>query len=141
MNKLVLNPKARNHFKFIPKKERVLPEDEKEQIKLVESIYDDLVKNGKVLYVKSKAGSHSIRCVKLDDYYIVVSLMNEFKTYNNTIYELTSENDALNISKFIAKNIATMMADYKKQILDAKNMVVRKEDKDGEDGCTIKGVN
>ena len=128
MNKLVLNPKARNHFKFMPSKNRALPESEKEQLELIESIYNNLVNDGVVTYVKSKAGSYSIRCVKLEPYwYIVVSLKNEFKTYNNSIYECTNETDAMAICKLIGKNITTMMNDYKQQILDAKKMVVRKE--------------
>ena len=131
MNKLVLNPKARNHFKFMAARE--MPESEKEQIELIESIYDDLVNDGVVIFTKSKAGAYSIRCVKLEPYwYIVVSLRNEFETYNNSIYECKSENDAIAISKMIGKNIRTIMNDYKKQILDAKKMVVRKEDDKGE---------
>jgi len=127
MNKLVLNPKARNHFKFMAA--RKMPESEKEQLELIESIYDDLVNDGVVTYVKSKAGNYSIRCVKLEPYwYIVVSLCNEFKTYNNSIYECESENDAMAICKVIGKNIKTIMSDYKKQILDAKKFVVRKEE-------------
>lgn len=129
MNKLVLNPKARNHFKFMAVRE--MPESEKEQLELIESIYDDLVNDGVVTYVKSKTGNYSIRCVKLEPYwYIVVSLKNEFDTYNNSIYECKSENDAMAICKVIGKNINTIMRDYKKQILDAKKFVVRKEGKD-----------
>lgn len=140
MNKLVLNPKGRNHFRFLPLKNRELPKDEKEQIQLVESLYNDLVNKGIVLYTKSKSGSYSVKAVQLNDnYFIVVSLSNEFKTYNNTIYETSTKNDALAISNFIGKNITTMMADYKKQILDAKDMVVRKEVKD--EGNTIDVVN
>ena len=129
MNKLVIDPHGRNHFKFIPVKERELPENEADQIKMVESIYNDLVKRGEVIYVKSRSGSHSIRCVRLNKlYYIVVCMKNEFGTYNNVIYEMPNKNDAVAISVFIGKNIKTMMADYKKQILDAKEMVVRKKD-------------
>lgn len=140
MNKLVLNSKGRNHFRFLPCKDRELPKDEKDQIKLVESIYNDLVNKGIVIYTKSKAGSFSIKAVELDKkYFIVVCLRNEMETYNNTIYEISNKNDCIAISTFIGKNIYTMMSDYKQQILDAKKMIVRKEDKD--EGNIIKGIN
>lgn len=130
MNKLVLNPKGRNHFRYMPHKDTQIPKDEKDQIKVVENLYNDLVANGNVIYTKSKAGNYAVRCVELNNkYFIVVSLKNEFSTYNNTIYEILNKADALSISVFIGKNIKTMMSDYKKQILDAKEMhVVRKEE-------------
>ena len=130
MNKLVLNPHGRNHIRFLPDKKREIPTDEKEQIELTEKIYNDLVENGEVLYTKTKSGSHCINSVKLNnEYFIVVSIRNEFNTYNNTIYEISNENDAVAIGKFIGKNIRRTMADYKKQILDAKKMhVERKEE-------------
>ena len=119
-NKLVLYPKGRNHFKFMPGKDRELPEDEKEQIELCESVYNNLIEYGSIIYTKSRKGSYMINALKMGElYYIVVCIRNEFGTYNNIIYELTNENDALVISKFIGKNIRTTMKDYKKQILDA----------------------
>jgi len=129
-NKLVIDPHGRNHFRFMPDKDRVLPESEKEQIEMVEKLYNELVVGGVIIYTKVKSGSYSIRAIRYNAmYYIVVCIKNEFKTYNNTIYELKFENDALAICKLIGKNILTMMSDYKKQILDAKKMhVVRKED-------------
>lgn len=134
MNKLVLNPHGRNHFKFFPDKNREIPVDEKEQIELVESIYNDLVEKGKILYTKTKSGSHCINSVKLEnEYFIVVSIRNEFRTYNNTIYEISNENDAIVIGKFIGKNIKTTMADYKKQILDAKKMHVERKEEEQND--------
>ena len=136
-NKLVIDPHGRNHFKFFPnkvKEEEWLKLSEKEQIETVEKVYKQLLKEGEIIYEKVKKGSHSIKCIKLEDfYYIVVCIVNEFKTYNNSIYEIKSENDAIAISKFIANNIRTTMSDYKKQILDAKKMVVeRKENEDSE---------
>lgn len=130
-NKLVIDPHGRNHFKFMPYKDRVLPESEKEQLIMIENLYNDLVKNGVIIYTKSKKGSFTIKCVKHTEfYYIVICMKNEFGTYNNVIHEIKSENDAMAICKMIGKNITTIMNDYKKQILDAKKMVVRKEDKD-----------
>ena len=119
-NKLVINPHGRNHFKYMPLNLDEWPTDEGEQIKKVEATYKELCKSGEVIYTKSKSGNYSIRCVKLGDmYYIVVCMKNEFKSYNNVIYEIKSQNDALAICKFIGKNIQTTMSDYKKQILDA----------------------
>lgn len=130
-NKLVLNPHGRNHFKFQPMQGRQIPEDEKEQIELVEKLYDDLLKDGVIIYERIKTGSYSIKSLELnDEYFIVVCIRNEFETYNNTIYEIPNKNDCIAIAKFIGKNINTTMKDYKKQILDAKKMVVKKEDTD-----------
>lgn len=131
MNKLLLNPKARNHIKYQPLSLDNIPEDESEQIKMVEDLYDELVDKGVILYEKVKIGSHSIKTVRLDErYFIVTSLRNEFGTYNNRIDEIKNRNDAVAVATFIGKNIRTTMKDYKKQILDAKKMVVRKEDID-----------
>ena len=128
-NKLVIDKHGRNHFKFYPCKERELPSDEKEQIEMVEELYDSLVDEGYIIFTKSKKGNYLINCVKLGDKcYIVVCLKNEFNTFNNSIYEVNNENDAIAITKFIGKNIGQTMRDYKKQILDAREMVVRKNE-------------
>lgn len=140
-NKLVLNPHGRNHFKFIPALKKVdddkyepifdIPGDEKEQIKMIEKLYKDLLEEGVILYEKVRKGSHSIKCVKLGDvFYVVVCIRNNMETYNNVIHQIVNQNDAIAISKFIGKNIRTTMSDYKKQILDARKMVVRKEEAD-----------
>lgn len=135
-NKLVIDPHGRNHFKFFPnksKEEEWLKMSEKDQIISVEKIYNELVEKGEIVYKKVKKGSHTIKCVKLNEfYYIVVCIVNEFKTFNNLIYEINNKNDALTISKFIAKNIRVMMSDYKKQILDAKEMVVKRKENENE---------
>lgn len=135
-NKLVIDPHGRNHFKFFPnksKEEEWLKMSEKDQIISVEKIYNELVEKGEIVYEKIKKGSHTIKCVKLNEfYYIVVCIVNEFKTFNNLIYEINNKNDALTISKFIAKNIRVMMSDYKKQILDAKEMVVKRKENENE---------
>lgn len=135
-NKLVIDPHGRNHFKFFPnksKEEEWLKMSEKDQIISVEKIYNELVEKGEIVYEKVKKGSHTIKCVKLNEfYYIVVCIVNEFKTFNNLIYEINNKNDALTISKFIAKNIRVMMSDYKKQILDAKEMVVKRKENENE---------
>lgn len=139
-NKLVIDPHGRNHFKFMPDNLEGWPEDPGEQLKKIESIYNDLVEKGDILYTKIKKGSYTIRCVKLGDMcYIVVCMKNEFNTYNNIIYEMKSESDALAICKMTGKNILTLMSDYKKMMLEAKKKIakkkiniVRKEEQDEE---------
>ena len=148
-NKLVIDPHGRNHFKFWPYSLENWPEDEGEQLRKIEKLYNKMVTDGVILYEKVKRGSHTIRCVELDDmYYIIICMRNEFKTYNNVIYEFKSKNDALQISKLTGKNILTLMSDYKKMMLDAKKEIenkniniVRKEENDEErrdtsEGCT-----
>lgn len=141
-NKLVIDPHGRNHFKFMPADLEGWPENEGEQLKKIERIYKDLVENGEIIFTASKKGAYSIKCVELKLYYIVVCIKNEFKTFNNIIYEIKSKNDALAISKFVAKNIKTTMADYKTQILDANKMhVIRKEGQDEEGRNTSESDN
>lgn len=133
MNKLVLEPEERHHIRFLPLKTREIPVDEADQIRLTESIYNNLVENGEILYQRTKQKSHSIYSVKLNnEYFIIVCIKNEFGTYNDTIYELSNENDCIALAKFTSKNIRTIMNDYKKQILDANKMhVERKEEENG----------
>lgn len=125
MIKILLNPEGRNHIKFMASPEREMPEDEGEQIETVENIYNSLCEYGEIKYEKIKSGNYAIKVVKLGGtFYDVVSLRNEFGTYNSTIYEMTNENDAMAIAKFIGKNIQTLMKAYKQQVLDAKDMMV-----------------
>ena len=148
MNKLVIDPHGRNHFRFIPTVSLDdWPEDEKERLKKIEAIYKDLIKNGEIIFAASKRGSHSIKCVRLNNLsYIVICLRNNDYTvingkktiiYNNSIYEMASDKDALNICKFIAKNNEATMSDYKdlmeeasKKIAKEKIRIIRKEEQD-----------
>ena len=59
--------------------------------------------------------------------YLIVSLRNEFSTYNNSIYVGTGKSqkqDFINIAKFLSGNLNSLSKDYKKQILDARKMYV-----------------
>lgn len=125
MNKLVLNPKGRNHIRYMALSTTVMPESEKEQLNMVEAIYNALCQYGVIIYERVRSGNYSVKAVEhCGDYYVIISLRNEFNTYNNTIYEISSKDDAINIAKFVGKNMRTIMKDYKKQVLDAKDMMV-----------------
>lgn len=127
-NKLVINPHGRNHFKFWPYNVDEWPTDEGEQIRKIEQLYNKMTLDGIILYEKVRRGSHAIRCVELEGmYYIVVCMKNEFKTYNNVIYEFKSKNDAIKVSQLIGKNILTMMSDYKKMMLDASKKIAKEK--------------
>lgn len=45
--------------------------------------------------------------------------------YVNTIYIHTELNDLINIGKFMKTNIDTLMKDYKTQLLDARDELLR----------------
>lgn len=131
MNKLVLNPKARNHLKIFPFGNIEIPASEKDQIEWCQAEYSRLETSNKATRVFILNRSHKgymLSVWVLDNrYYLIQSLRNEFKTYNNTIYISEQENveqDFINLAKFLAKNIETIGGDYRKQILDAKKYIV-----------------
>lgn len=132
-NKLLLNNKARNHIKVLPLKDFVAPEDEGERIKWCEKTFEDL-KNSedakRLLLSKDRKKGILIAVWQLNDvFYLIQSMRNEFSSYNNVIYLTKNKDDATNIAKFLIQNHRTIMNDYKKQILDAKDMKISKDDK------------
>jgi hypothetical protein len=125
-NKLLLNNKARNHIKVFPvDKTIVIPEGEAEKIKWAESVYKRLeLESVNLVTYKNKSRGYMISVWQMDDkYYIIESIRNEFKTFNNTIYINDNKNDSLAIAKFLKDNIITIMSDYKQQLLDAKDSI------------------
>ena len=124
-NKLLLNNNNRNHIKIMPlAKDLEIPKEEKEQIIWCKEKFEELqnAQDLKTLWksVNRKKG-YLIALYELNNlYYIVISLRNEFNTYNNTIYIHNIEQDSLNICKFLRQNIQECMSDYKKLIIDAR---------------------
>jgi len=133
-NKIVLNPNSRNHIRYLPLKTTPIPTDEGEQIKLAEKLYDNLCEYGEIKYQKVKTGYSSIYVVAYNNlFYVVLSLRNEFGTYNNTMYELGTENDALVIAKFIGKHINACMQDYRSLMRGAWKHKVKIPVQEGEE--------
>ena len=133
MNKLVLNPKGRNHFKILPFGDIVntAPTDNGELIKWGEKLYNELEYSTNAINCFRKVNSgkgYMITVWQLEEKcYLIVSLRNEFSTYNNSIYVGTGESqkqDFINIAKFLSENLNSLSKDYKKQILDARKMYV-----------------
>ena len=131
MNKLLLNERARNHIKMFPMKDTVsdLPSDEGDKIRWCESRFKLLQHSdnaNRLFYVRHKAKGYQISVWELDGlYYLIECIRNEFKTFNTTIYITKDGNDAVNIAKFVQENIDQIMKDYKNQILEARDALLR----------------
>lgn len=130
MNKLLLNQSARNHIKFFPMKDTIddLPETEADRIRWCRKEYYKLQNStdAKRLVIYKKRGNYQISVWELDGlYYLVQCLRNEFKTYNTIIYISKYKEDMLSIAKFLQENIDQIMQDYKDQILDARDELVK----------------
>lgn len=126
MNKLLLSEKKRNHIKIMPLCDfDDIPDDEAGKINWCESKYNELQNSSEAvnLYLyKNAPKGYLISVWQLNNlYYLIQCIRNEFKTYNSVIYINNNENDTLNIAKFLKANIQQIMADYKQQILDARD--------------------
>lgn len=133
MNKLLINHSARNHIKIFPMQDAAqflnMPATEAESIAWCNNIFENLrtSKDAKELsvYGNRKSG-YRISVWELGGlYYLVQCLKNEFNTFNTTIYISKEQNDMLAISKFLKENIETIMSDYKDQILDARDALLK----------------
>lgn len=131
MNKLLLNERARNHIRFFPMTNTItnLPESEADKIKWCESEFKKLQHSNdakRLFLAKHKSKGYLISVWQLDDlYYMIHCLRNEFKTFNTTIYLSKDKDDCINIAKFLENNIVTIMQDYKQQILEARDQLLR----------------
>ena len=131
MNKLLLNERARNHIRFFPMKNTIadLPESEGDRIKWCQSEFKRLQHSDtakRLFYVRHKGKGYQISVWEMDGlYYLVQCLRNEFKTFNDTIYINKERDDTINIAKFLQANIDQIMQDYKNQILEARDDLVR----------------
>lgn len=131
MNKLLLNHKARNHIRFFPMKDTVtdLPEDEGDKIRWCKDRFHTLQHSNdakRLFLAKHKGKGYMISVWEFDGLcYLIECLRNEFKTFNTTIYITKDKSDALHIADFIEKNITQIMQDYKDQILQARDALLK----------------
>lgn len=131
MNKLLLNHRARNHIKFFPMENTIdnLPESEADRIRWCAAEFKKLQHSNeakRLCLYKHRSKGYMISVWELDGlYYLVQCLRNEFKTFNSTIYISKERDDMLSIAKFVQENIEQIMRDYKEQILDARDALLR----------------
>lgn len=139
MNKLLLNERGRNHIKFFPMKDTIadLPENESDRINWCKDKFYELQHRfdvQRLFLVKHKGKGYQISVWEMDGlYYLVQCLRNEFKTFNCTIYINKDKDDCINIAKFLENNITQIMADYKQQILEARDQLLRDTANDNAD--------
>lgn len=131
MNKLLLNNSARNHIKVFPMPDSgiEIPESGEDKIRWCEKEFNRLQSDAsakRLCLYKHRLKGYLISVWSLDGlYYLIVCLKNEFKTFNDTVYIGKDKDDMLSIAKFLHQNIDTIMADYKQQILDARDWLVK----------------
>lgn len=138
MNKLLLNNSARNHIKIFPMKDTIndIPETEKDRIIWCREHFKHLQHSpdAKRLEMFKKRGNYQISVWELDGlYYLVQCIRNEFGTYNTVIYISKYMLDMINIAKFLKENVEQIMADYKNQILDARDALLREQAEEQEE--------
>lgn len=133
MNKLLLNERGRNHIRIFPTKEVSeqlnIPETEADKIRWCEKCFKTLQHSNdakRLSIYKHKGKGYLISVWELDNkYYLIQCLRNEFKTFNTTIYISNEKNDMLNIAKFLQENVDSIMKDYKNQILEARDALIK----------------
>lgn len=128
-NKLFLNDKGRNHIKVLPLSDAGLtvPTDDAEKIRWCKSVYTNLKNRGvNVETFKNRAKGYLIGVWELDGlYYLIQSIRNFSGVFVNTIYISKERGDLLSIAKFLKENADTIMDDYKQQIWDARNELLK----------------
>lgn len=131
MNKLLLNHRARNHIRFFPMKDAVndIPSDPALQIKWCQEEFKRLQHSesaDRLFLEKHRGLGYMITVWEMNGlYYLIHCLRNEFKTFNTTIYISKNKDDMLSIAKFLKDNIVQIMSDYKSQILEARDALVK----------------
>lgn len=126
MNKLVLNSKARNHFRMYPLCKVDAFKGFEHSEDACEALYNGLLKDRdaqRLSIEKNKSKGYMITVWHQPSnglYFLICSIRNEFKTFNNTIYIDNHGDDMVKIAKFLKENIDGIMADYKDQILEAR---------------------
>lgn len=141
MNKLLLNCRSRNHIRFLPAKEGMdlgIPTDDADKIKWCEDRFNQLQHRNDItrlcFYSHTKKG-YLITVYEMDNlYYLVLCIRNEFRTYNTTIYIDTEKEQLIGIAKFLDKNNSQIMKDYKNQILEARDALMKAKAEEQADG-------
>ena len=138
MNKILISPKARNHIRVFPMPGSCqgIPEDEGGRILWAKSEYERLAGSDRAVRLACFGGrrkGYLITAWDLDGVgYVAICIRNEFGTYNSTVYAGADPGDAKAIARFAKDNIDSLMADYKKQILDARDWLLA-QPKEGHD--------
>ena len=130
MNKICLNINGRNHWKIMPASDSIIvPESEKEQLEWCDKIVQTLLKapvERHFFFTRQKYGY--MLCVLEYEglYYLVHSIRNEFKSYNNVIY-ITDKNleDLINIGKMMQANIEEIMNEYKLNMYELRDDILK----------------
>lgn len=131
MNRLLLNQTGRNHIRIFPMKDTVqdLPESEADRIRWCEARYKALEADPeakRLCLYKNRTKGYLVSVWESKGlYYLIQCIRNEWKTFDDTIYVTKDGDDAVAIAKFVHENIETIMADYKQQILDARDQLLR----------------
>ncbi len=131
MNKLLLNNTARNHIRIFPMEDTItdLPADEGDRIRWCQATFKRLQHSDtakRLFLAKHKGKGYQISVWEFEGlYYIILCLRNEFKTFNDTIYINKHGEDSVNIAKFVRDNIDQIMKDYKDQITEARDALLR----------------
>lgn len=131
MNKLLLNRAGRNHIRFFPMPDTVpdIPDLEADRIRWCESRYKALERDPeakRLCLYKNRTKGYLVSVWESGGlYYLIQCIRNEWKTFDDTIYVTKDGNDAVAIAKFVHENIETIMADYRQQILDARDQLLR----------------
>ena len=131
MNKLLLNNNARNHIKIFPMRDTIkdLPESEADRIEWCRAEFRKLQHSSeakRLCIYKNKSKGYLISVWELQGlYYLVQCIRNEFKTFNDVIYINDNKDDTLSIAKFLTDNINAIMADYKAQLLEARDALIK----------------
>jgi hypothetical protein len=130
MNKICLNPRGRNHWKILPMPGVMkVPEGEKEQLTWADTLvkrlkFSDVKKH---FFFKEQKYGYMITVIELDGlYFLIHSIRNEFKSYNNVIY-INNKNldDLVNIGRMMQANIKTIMKDYKENMLRLRDDIIK----------------
>lgn len=130
MNKICLNINGRNHWKVMPASDTIaVPDTEKEQLEWCDNIVQTLLKKPIIrhfFFTQQKYG-YMLCVVEYENiYYLIHSIRNEFKSYNNVIY-ISDKNleDLINIGKMIQANIEEIMSEYKSNMYELRDDILK----------------
>lgn len=105
------------------------PEDEKEQLEWCDNIIQTLLKKSVTrhfFFTKQKYG-YMLTVLEYEGlYYLVTSTRNEFRTYNNVVYINNKDlGDLINIGKWMQANIDRVGKDYKENMLELRDDILK----------------
>lgn len=131
MNRLLMNKSVRNHIRFLPMPETIpdLPADEGDRIRWCEAEFARLQSSEdakRLICHANRRKGYMITVWELDGMgYLCQCLRTNTGVYVSTIYVSKDLDDLVAIAKFLRDNVETAMADYKKQILEARDWLAQ----------------